>query len=72
MMGTSVKLARTASWPVAVIVGASLYNVYTKRQWEHFLVMHGGLVFPTLYAKPITPARKRWRRVMRLLKEENK
>ncbi|WDF81843.1 hypothetical protein PQ472_07875 [Lacticaseibacillus pabuli] len=38
-----------------------------KREWESLMIMKGADYFPDLYAKPIAPAMKRWRRLRRLL-----
>jgi hypothetical protein len=51
--------------------GYIIWAPLSKAYWEHMLVVEGGRLFPTLYAKPIAPARNRWRRVARLLMEEN-
>ncbi|WP_156520073.1 hypothetical protein [Loigolactobacillus backii] len=42
-------------------------EIKTKSDWEHLLIVHGAEYFPDLFTKPIAPARKRWRRLKRLL-----
>lgn len=42
-------------------------EVHSKREWEMLIVVQSGKLFPDLWCKPIAPARKRWRRIRRLL-----
>lgn len=48
-------------------------NAHTKHDWESMLVVDvGGYYLPAIAGKPIAPARKRWRRLRRLLIQEGK
>ena len=49
-----------------------LWLAYDKRRWTVLMMLDSAHWFPGAYAKPIAPTLKRWRRLRRLLMQEER
>ncbi|KRM54802.1 hypothetical protein [Lacticaseibacillus sharpeae] len=53
-------------------VQLTLHTATTKQTWTWFMVMDGAKYFHGVWGKPIAPTLKRWRRLRRLLMQEER